>query len=163
MKTVNAIKSYIFSACTFFAFFELIIFLVGSQVTTFRDAITFATAGIIFAFGAIVAALNYIFRIEKLRPSLRLLIHFVALGICFFILFTLVGAISIDDGIGDVFIMFAIYLFLYAVIFAVVYGIGRALGAIGKRLPAAPAVKSVKNSKKGNSEEYKSLFSSKDS
>ena len=161
MKTISAIKNYIFSACTFFAFFEFLIYIIGSGVTSFNDAITFATAGIIFLFSALVAATNYIFKIKRLSAPIRLVIHFASLGVCFLALFSLVGAISIDDGIGDVCVMFVVYTILYAIIAGLIFGIGHALGLIGNKLSEkasnAPS-KAKKKTEKGKSEEYKNLF-----
>ena len=167
MKILNAIKNYIFSTCSFFAFFEFLIFIIGTQITTFNDAITLGTAGIILLFSAMVAAINYIFKIPNLKPLIKLVIHFAALGLCFFILFSAVGSISIEDGIGDVFVMFAVYTILYAIIAGAVFGIGHAIGLIGAKAAESNSKtsissdKSVKNYKKGKSEEYTNLFTKK--
>lgn len=163
MKTISAIKSYLSNACAFFALFEFVIFLFGIQVTTFTDAITFATAGIIFLFSCMVVGVNYVFKIKKLITPLKLLIHFVALGICFFALFSIVGSISVDNGIGDVFILFVVYLILYAVFFALIFGAGKVINAIERRTakPEKSEAKSKKTSEKGKSEEYRNLFSDK--
>ena len=162
MKTISAIKNYIFCTCAFFTFFEFMIYIIGAQVTTFNDAITFATAGVILLFSALVAATNYIFKIQSLKAPLRLIIHFASLGICFFALFSLVGTISVNDGIGDIFVMFVVYTILYALVAGFIFGIGHALRLIGNKISdkakSTPS-KSKKKSEKGKSEEYKSLFS----
>ncbi len=131
----------------------LILFYIYALIGNLtHPAITFGTFLIILLFGFVISLANMIFEIEKLNYALKLLIHYAALLVSFIFIFIIAGKLSVS-GIASVFSAIIIFTFLYAVIYALSYGVRSALASVDK--PKKSAKNKTASDKKSA---YKPLY-----
>lgn len=124
---------------------------INQYAIPYIDFRTFLT---ILLFGLIVSVAGFILTLEKLKMPLRILIHYIALFVAFYVIFIISGNLN-TGGASVVFSAIVIFTFLYAVIFTSVYfirkGIKKADSAIDKKSSKALESKTPKA-------KYKSLY-----
>ena len=105
----------------FFAFAKL----MGVEST---PSVTFGRYALIFAFGLVLSASEYIFSVEKLSRVLRYFLHYAILAVAFFFVFLTVRKDS------DTFVFNASVIFASIIIFSVFYLIGLGLVLLFKSI-----------------------------
>ena len=104
-------------ACIIFTCLVLLVFLIGSAVPTFGNAIELRNILVIFLFSILFAAANLLLRIEKMAIVLRVLAHFAATALGFYVVFILIAAKATAP--SAVFVMLLFYTIVYAILMGV--------------------------------------------
>ncbi len=89
-------------------------------------AITFPTFLTILLFGIVIALAGLILQLDSMKRWLRILIHYAVLLVAFTVIFIITGNLA-SGGTGTVFSALVIFTFLYGIIYAAVYFIGKAI------------------------------------
>lgn len=153
---MEKIKSIILSSTAYTVVIILLFYIYALIGNLTHPAITFGTFLIILLFGFVISLANMIFKIDKLHYAIKLLIHYAALLISFIFVFIIAGKLSIS-GIASVFSAIVIFTFLYAVIYAISYGVKSALNSVDK------SKKSANNKQQTNKKSvYKPLYGDDD-
>lgn len=91
MKYLSAIRSILTRCCVWFTILTLFLFLIGSAFPEFGNAIAVNTVLVLFAFSFLIACVNLILGISKVPMSLRILLHYLASLLAFYVLFVLIA------------------------------------------------------------------------
>ena len=125
MKTLLQCKKILTQACVIYTFLVTAVYLLGNAV----DSHMVPTLNMVLAllvFSAVVSAANAFLFSDKLVFPIRLIIHYIATAVVFYIAFVVWGGYK-DNG-GSVLSILLIYTFAY-VICAVIIGVYRWLTA----------------------------------
>ncbi|MBQ8175365.1 MAG: DUF3021 family protein [Clostridia bacterium] len=115
MKTVfPMIKRILSQSCICFTLLVLALFLIGSAFPGFGNAIEVGSILSIFGFSLLLSCANLILRIKKIPLILRVVLHFVACLIPFYVMFVVI--ISGRTEAGAILADFLLFLILYALI-----------------------------------------------
>lgn len=115
MKAIFKIFS---RGCVFAVLLALIVCLFGLGAAV-EPSIRITQFLLIVLIGEVISLAQEIFRIRALRPIWRLLIHFGALLVSFYLLFSATDKITTGTN-GAVFIFITLFTLIYSIIFAVV-------------------------------------------
>lgn len=152
---MKKIENLLLKACGYTLLTTLLFYIAALLGEFTKPAIDFPTFALIFVFGIIISAASMILYVKTMHTALKILIHYVILFIAFFVIFLLAGKLTLG-GPSVVFAAIVIFTFLYALIFAAVYFIRRAVIGADKALDARV---SKKNSAK---KPYTPLYKTKD-
>ncbi|MBO5653313.1 MAG: hypothetical protein J6S44_03775 [Clostridia bacterium] len=121
MKIKNLLLELISRACIICVAVSLLFFVVAKIVTANTVGgelgISFSQYGLFALFSLLLAAASYLFRLP-LSKALCFLIHYVATGASFFIMFAIAGKLTAKS-FGGAMVFFALFTLLYAVFFGV--------------------------------------------
>ena len=109
-------------------------------------SVTFGRYALIFAFGLVLSAAEYIFSIDKLNRSLKYALHYVTLAIAFFFVFLTVRS-SEDSFAFNAATIFA-SLIIFSVVYFVMLGLYLLFKSAFKSNKSAKETKSPKKNKK---------------
>lgn len=104
-------------ACILFTCLVLFVFVIGSAIPGFGNAIELYNVLVIFLFSILFAAANLLLRVERLSLVLRVLAHFAATALGFYVVFILIAAK------GTTPIATFVLLLFYTIIYAVLMGV----------------------------------------
>ena len=107
-------KNILLRACVSFTILTLILFLIGSAVPTFGNAIAVKTVLVLFAFSLLMACANLLLNIRRIAYPLRLLLHYLASLLTFYVLFVVI--LIQAKGISTILADLLLFTFLYTVI-----------------------------------------------
>ena len=116
-KFIGAVKRALTQGCVIFTFFMLFVFIIGSAVPEFGGAIDLKNVLVILFFAMIYAAANLLVHIDRLAVILRILLHYGATAIGFYVVFVLIAAKATAP--SAVFVMLLFYTLLYTVLMIV--------------------------------------------
>lgn len=155
---MKRIETIFLRACGYCILILSLFYAFGAINEYGKPYIDFKTFLTILLFGLIVSLGGFILTLEKLKMPLRILIHYVALFVSFYVVFIVSGNLG-GGGSSSIFSAVIIFTFLYVVIFAAVYfirkGIKKADSVANKK---APQKKASDNTKP----KYKSLYKTED-
>ena len=109
-------------------------------------SVTFGRYALIFAFGLVLSAAEYIFSIDKLNRSLKYALHYVTLAIAFFLVLLTVRS-SEDSFAFNTATIFA-SLIIFSVVYFVMLGLYLLFKSAFKSNKSAKETKSPKKNKK---------------
>lgn len=107
-------KNILLRTCVSFTILTLILFLIGSAVPTFGNAIAVKTVLVVFGFSFVMACANLLLGIKRIAYPLRLLLHYLASLLTFYVLFVVI--LMQASGVSTVLTDLLLFTFLYAVI-----------------------------------------------
>lgn len=139
LKLFDKVKNTVLTGCLYYTVVSLFMYALSLIIVQQQMVPTLKSLCMILAASLFVAALNNIFYVKKLSSVFRLLIHFTASAVAFYLIFILMSGIS-NNG-GTVIIAFVMFAVLYAVIVLVSFFIRKAF-----------------SEKQINSSEYKNQF-----
>jgi len=155
---MKRIENILLKACGYTVFFLLLFYVFGAVSKYTDQYIDIKTFLIILLFGFIISVAGFILTIEKIKIPLRILIHYVALFIAFYAVFIISGNLK-TGGASVVFSAIVIFTFLYAIVFAAVFFVRKAV----KKADAAINKKIAKNAQTDLPKaKYKSLYKNED-
>ncbi len=111
---LKTVKNILIRTCVSFTVLTLILFLIGSAVPTFGNAIAVKTVLVLFAFSFLMACANLLLGIKRIAYPFRLLLHYLASLLTFYVLFVIILMQAGD--ISAVLTDLLLFTFLYAVI-----------------------------------------------
>lgn len=85
------IKKLFIQSCVCFTLMTLFLFLIGSAVPAFGNAIAVSTILSLYLFSLLLSAANLLLLIPQIKIALRVLLHFIASIISFYSIFVVVG------------------------------------------------------------------------
>lgn len=106
------------NACAYTVVFLTFFYLVSLSDTVTNGAIPFGRFGLILAFGAIISAAGFLFRI-KINKVYIVIIHYSALLLSFIVLFVTTKVLSSNS--SSTFVAIIAFSILYALLFVAVY------------------------------------------
>jgi hypothetical protein len=119
MKVRDFILQFIFRACVVCVAVSLLFFAVATIVRSNsldgELGISFSQYALFFLFSLLLTGAGYVFRLN-LHRALRILIHFLITGVCFFIMFAIAGKLNLGS-FGGAMIFFVLFALLYALFF----------------------------------------------
>ena len=143
---------------TAFTVLILFFFYLFAVIGGFTEPlISFPTFLLILGFGFIISVSSLILKVERIKKSLRVLVHYASLMLAFTVVFIISGNLS-SGGTPVIFSAIVVFTFLYAVIFTASYFVKKAVASFDSKIDAQSSTKKTVKTKK----EYKSLYSSKD-
>lgn len=96
-------------------------FYIFASVSGFTESkIGFPMFMLILLFGVLISAAGMLFKIESLKKSVSLIIHYTSLMVMFCVIFIGSGNIS-SKGAAGIFVAVIIFTVFYALIFAITY------------------------------------------
>ena len=113
-KVLGGIKRTITQCCVIFTAFMLLVFIIGSAVPDFGGAIDLKNVLVILFFSLIYAAANLLLHIEGIAVILRILLHYAATAVGFYVVFVLIAAKATAP--SAVLVMLLFYTLLYAIL-----------------------------------------------
>ena len=145
------IGDFLRNACAYTVVFLSFFYLVSLSDTITNGAISFGRFGLILAFGAIISAAGFLFRL-KISKAFIVIIHYSALLVSFILLFVTTGVLSSNS--SSTFVAIIAFSILYAILFVAVYfAKGFFYGSYGKKKVAIEMKKKA---------EYKPGFNGKE-
>lgn len=155
---MKRIETIFLRACGYCILILSLFYAFGAINEYGKPYIDFKTFSTILIFGIIISVGGFILTLEKLKMPLRILIHYVALFVAFYVVFIVSGNLG-AGGSSAIFSAVIIFTFLYIVIFASVYfirkGIKKADSIANKKAPQSKAGYNKKT-------KYKSLYKTED-
>ncbi len=113
-NAVLVAKRVITQTCVIFTLLVLLVFVIGSAVPAFGNAIDLKNILVILFFAFLFAAANLLLSLERIPVILRILLHFAATAIGFYVVFILIAAKATAP--SAVFVMLGFYTLLYALL-----------------------------------------------
>ena len=110
-------KRVITQTCVIFTLLVLLVFVIGSAVPDFGNAIDLKNILVILFFAFLFAAANRLLALERMSVILRILLHYAATAIGFYIVFILIAAKA--SAPSAIFVMLAFYTLLYALLMGI--------------------------------------------
>ena len=107
-------KNVLLRTCVSFTLLTLFLFVIGSAIPTFGNAIAVTTVLVLFAFSFLLACANLLLNIKHIAYPLRLFLHYLASLLTFYVLFVVV--LMQAKGISTVLTDLLLFTFLYAVV-----------------------------------------------
>ena len=106
------------NACAYTVVFLSFFYLVSLSDTITNGAISFGRFGLILAFGAIISAAGFLFKL-KINRVYAVIIHYSALLVAFILLFVTTKVLSSNS--SNTFVAIIAFSILYALLFVAVY------------------------------------------
>ena len=155
---MKRIETVFLRACGYCALILLLFYAFGA-ISEYADPyIDFGTFSVILLFGFIISIAGFILTLERLKMPIRILIHYVALFIAFYVIFIISGNLG-AGGASVIFSAVIIFTFLYAILFILVYFIGKGLKKADSVINKKNARRSEEKNRKSN---YKSIYKNED-
>ncbi len=135
---MKGIRDYIYRTCSYTVLITLIFYTfiaVGGGAV--GDSMPIEKYIYILFFSAIIAFADFIFIIKTLTKPIKILIHFVALLICFLLVFGVFTSVIPFGGTG-IAISVAIFVIFYAVICAIVILLRKFVYKLDEQIKKAP-------------------------
>lgn len=127
--------------CVAFTVLVLLLFLVGSTVPAFGNAIEVGSILTVFLFSFLLGCANLLLLLRRIPTVARVLLHYAACGITFYVVFVLIAA----KANGPLSVL--IYGIAYTVLYALIVGLYCLFRSIGNK------------AKKGEEDNYTGLYS----
>lgn len=127
--------------CVAFTVLMLLLFLVGSSVPAFGNAIEVGSILTVFLFSFLIGCANLLLLLRRIPTAARVLLHYAACGITFYVVFVLIAAKANGP------LSLLIYGIAYTVLYALMVGLYCLFRSIGNR------------EKKGDEDNYTGLYS----
>ena len=150
---MKKIENLLLKACGYTILILILFYAVAFTGFT-TPAIQLPTFLLILVFGIVISAAGMILYVNSLKPILRVLIHYAVMLVSFFIVFILGGKLH-TGGSSTIFAAIILFTFLYALIFAIVYFIRRAVISADKAIDKKSAAQSKRKKKKPYTPLYK--------
>lgn len=116
------IKKLFVQSCICFTLMTLFLFLVGSAVPAFGNAIAVSTILSLYLFSLLLAAANLLLQIPQLKIGIRVLLHFIASIVAFYSIFVVVGMkITTQRATLTVLLLFTIFYALFMGLYLFLY------------------------------------------
>lgn len=113
-KVLLAVKKILTQTSVIFTLLILLVYVVGSAVPAFGNAIDLKNVLVILFFAFLFAAANRLLALERLPVMIRILLHFAATALGFYVVFVLIAAKATAP--SAIFVMLGFYTLLYALL-----------------------------------------------
>lgn len=127
--------------CVAFTVLVLLLFLVGSAVPAFGNAIEVGSILTVFLFSFLLGCANLLLLLRRIPTVARVLLHYATCGVAFYVVFVLIAA----KANGPLSVL--IYGIAYTVLYALIVGLYCLFRSIGNK------------AKKGEEDNYTGLYS----
>ncbi len=126
---MNNITKFLYRGCAYTVAISMLFFLFARILNINELHLSFSRYFIIFAFGLIVSASEFIFTIKKISTILQYAIHYLVLSIAFFCVFLTVqtSSGSYEFSVSSIFASLAIFSFFYFIILGFIVLVKRKL------------------------------------
>ena len=109
---LSGTKRVLVGTCVIFTILVLLVYVIGSAVPDFGNAIDLKNILVILFFAFLFSAANRLLALENLPVFLRILLHFTTTAIGFYVVFILIAAKATAP--SAIFVMLGFYTLMYA-------------------------------------------------
>lgn len=115
---LSGLRQVCLHTCVAFTALMLLLFFVGSAVPAFGNAIEVGSVLSVFLFSFLLGCANLLLLLRRLSAWIRILLHYAACGVTFYVVFVLIAAKA--NAPLSILIYWIAYTVLYALIFGLV-------------------------------------------
>ncbi len=143
---MKKIEKFIKTACTYTVLMLVALYLFALVMKLTSNGINFGKFALVVAFGAVLAAAEYIYKLESIGKIWQTVLHYCILLFSFTVIFTWSGMLGKES---DMFASFFVFTFLYFLVFGA-FALVKYLTKIGNKKGKAdfPASAKAKSSYK---------------